>query len=48
MAAVVQPICEDRYTKFLDGVGGFLGAMLGAGVMVGIMCVYAVIMLLSF
>jgi stage III sporulation protein AE len=48
MAAAVQPVCDERFVKCLDGVGVYMGTMLGAGAMVGIMCVYAVVILLSF
>jgi stage III sporulation protein AE len=48
MAAAVQPITDERFCKCLDGVGEYMGTLLGAGAIVGIMCIYAVIMLLSF
>jgi stage III sporulation protein AE len=48
MAAVIQPFSDDRFVKLLDMVGAYLGTIMSAGVMVGIMCVYAVIMLLTF
>jgi stage III sporulation protein AE len=48
LAAAVQPICDERFVKCLDGVGAYMGTLLGAGVMVGVMCVYAAVILLAF
>jgi stage III sporulation protein AE len=48
LAAAVQPVCEERFVRCLDGIGAYMGTLLGAGAIVGIMCVYAVVMLLGF
>jgi stage III sporulation protein AE len=47
LAAAVQPVSEDRFVKCLDGIGTYMGALLGAGAIVGVMCVFAVIILLG-
>jgi hypothetical protein len=47
LAAAVQPVCEDRFVNCLDGVGTYMGALLGAGAIVGGMCGFAVIILLG-
>jgi stage III sporulation protein AE len=48
VAAVVQPVSDSRFVQCLDSVGAYMGSMAAAGCMVGIMCVYAVVILLSF
>jgi stage III sporulation protein AE len=48
LAAAIQPICEPRFVKCIDSVGTYMATLTGAGVVVGIMCLYSVLILLSF
>jgi stage III sporulation protein AE len=45
-AALVQPICDDRVVKCLDGVGGYTGLLLGAGALVSLMFICSCVILL--
>ena len=46
-AAVIQPIADDRIVKCLDGLGDFTGMLLGAGVLVSIMFIFAAVIMLT-
>jgi len=48
VAGFVQPVADKRLVSCLDVAGKHMGYLLSAGALVGVMCVYAVIILLSF
>jgi len=48
IAALIQPICDSRIVNCLDGLGDFVGMLLGAGVLVSVMFIFTCIILLSF
>jgi stage III sporulation protein AE len=47
-AAVIQPVSEERLTQLMDTAGKAMGQMFNAAVLLGVMCLYSVIILLSF
>ena len=47
-AAIMQPITDERLTTCMDTAGRAMGQLFSAGVMLGVMCVYSVVILLSF
>jgi len=48
MAALVQPICDERIVKCLDGLGDYTGMLLGAGVLVSLMFIFTCVIMLTF
>jgi len=48
MAALVQPICDERIVKCLDGLGDYMGMLLGAGVLVSLMFIFTCVIMLTF
>lgn len=47
-AAVVQPICDERIVKCLDGLGDYVGMLLSAGVLVSVMFLFTCVIMLTF
>ena len=47
-AGLVQPVADKRLVKCLDSTAKHMAHLLYAGVLVGVMCVYSVVILLSF
>jgi len=47
-AALIQPVCDARLVNCLDGLGDFIGMLLGAGVLVAVMFIFTCVILLSF
>ena len=47
-AAFLQPIADSRLVSLMDSVGKHMGMLFSAAALIGIMCIYAVIILLSF
>ena len=47
-AAVIEPISDGRIVKCLDGLGDYIGMLLGAGVLVALMFIFTCVILLSF
>ncbi|MCL2362756.1 MAG: stage III sporulation protein AE [Defluviitaleaceae bacterium] len=47
-AGFVQPVADSRLVSCLDTAGKHMGHLLSAGALVGVMCVYSVVILLSF
>jgi len=47
-AALIQPVCDKRLVNCLDGLGDFIGMLLGAGVLVAVMFIFSAVILLSF
>jgi len=47
-AALVQPICDERIVKCLDGLGDYIGLLIGAGALVAVMFIFACVIMLSF
>ena len=48
VAALIQPICDERIVKCLDGLGDYIGLLLGAGVLVSVMFIFTCVIMLSF
>lgn len=48
VAAVIQPICDERIVKCLDGLGDYVGMLFYAGLLVSIMFVFTAVIMLSF
>jgi len=47
-AAIVQPISDDRLVACMEAVGKCLGLLFNAAALLAVMCLYSVVMLLSF
>ena len=47
-AALVQPICDERIVKCLDGLGDYTGILLGAGLLVSVMFIFTCVIMLTF
>jgi len=47
-AALVQPICDERIVKCLDGLGDYTGMLLGAGLLVSVMFIFTCVIMLIF
>ena len=47
-AGFVQPVADKRLVSCLDVAGKHMGYLLSAGALVGVMCIYSVVILLSF
>jgi stage III sporulation protein AE len=47
-AAFLQPIADPRLVKLMDGIGKHMAMLFNAAALVGVMCIYTVIILLSF
>ncbi|MDR3240244.1 MAG: hypothetical protein LBT44_09190, partial [Clostridiales bacterium] len=47
VAAVVQPVSDERIVKCLDAIGAYCGLLLGAGVTVVVMFIVSVVILLA-
>jgi len=47
-ASLVQPVADPRLVKCMDCAARHMGQLFKAGAIVGVMCVYAVVILLSF
>ncbi|MCL2199001.1 MAG: stage III sporulation protein AE [Defluviitaleaceae bacterium] len=48
VAAFLQPIADKRLVSLMDGVGKHMAMLFNAAALIGVMCVYAVVILLSF
>jgi len=48
IAALVQPVADKRLVKCMDSAGKHMGQLFTAAALIGIMCLYSVIILLSF
>ncbi len=48
IAAVIQPICDERIVKCIDSIGTYSTLLLNAGVTVIVMFLFSVIIMLSF
>ena len=47
-AAFLQPVADKRLVSLMDNVGKYMGMLFAAAALIGVMCIYAVIILLSF
>ena len=47
-AAFIQPVADSRLVALMDGVGRHMGMLFNAAALIGVVCVYTVIILLSF
>jgi len=48
VAGVIQPVADTRLVKCMDCAARHMGQLFKAGAIIGVMCVYAVVILLSF
>jgi hypothetical protein len=48
VAAFLQPVADKRLVTLMDGVGKHMVMLFNAAALIGVMCVYAVVILLSF
>lgn len=48
IAALIQPICDEKMVKCLDGLADYIGMLFYAGVLVSIMFVFACVIVLMF
>jgi len=48
VAAFLQPIADKRLVGLMAGAGKYMGLMFSGGALVGVVCIYTVIILLSF
>ena len=48
IAALIQPVADKRLTTLMDSIGKHLSMLFTAAVLIGVMCIYTVIILLSF
>jgi stage III sporulation protein AE len=48
VAAVIQPVADERLVKCMDGAGKSMGHLFSAAALLGVMCLYSVVILLSF
>ena len=47
-SALIQPICDERMVKCLDGLGDFISMLLAAGAMVATMFIFTAVIMLTF
>ncbi len=47
VAALIQPICDDRIVKCIDSVGGFCSLLFGCGITMVVMFIFSFIILIS-
>jgi stage III sporulation protein AE len=47
-AAVLQPVAEPRLAMLMESVGRHMGMLFQAAALIGVMCIYTVVILLSF
>jgi len=47
-AAVIQPVSDERLVKCMDGAGKAMGQLFSAAALLGVMCLYSVVIMLSF
>lgn len=47
-AAIIQPVSDERLVKCMDSVGKAMGLLFSAAILLGVMCLYTVVILLSF
>ncbi|MCL2048499.1 MAG: stage III sporulation protein AE [Defluviitaleaceae bacterium] len=47
-AAFLQPVADNRLVALMDGMGKYMAMLFNAAGLVGVMCVYVVVVLLSF
>jgi len=47
-AAILQPVADKRLVSLMDGVGKHMGLLFTAAGLIGVMCIYTVVILLSF
>jgi stage III sporulation protein AE len=47
-AAFLQPIADKRLVTLMDGVGKHMAMLFNAAALIGVMCIYTVVILLSF
>ena len=48
VGAFLQPVADQRLVAFIDGIGKHLGLLFYAAALIGVLCVYTVVILLSF
>lgn len=48
VAAFLQPVADKRLIALMDNVGKHMGMIFNAAALVGVVCIYAVVLLLSF
>ena len=48
VAAFIQPVADKRLVALMDSIGKHLALIFAAAVLIGVMCVYTVVILLSF
>jgi len=48
VAAFIQPVADTRLVALMDSIGKHLGLLFAAAVLIGVMCIYTVVILLSF
>ena len=48
VAAVIQPISDERLTECMEATGKAMGQLFAAAGLLGVMCLYSVVILLSF
>lgn len=48
VAALAQPVCDERIANCVDQIGSYTAILTGAGALVAVMSIYAVVILLSF
>jgi stage III sporulation protein AE len=47
-AAFIQPVADERLVKLMDGIGKHMQMLFNAAALIGVVCIYAVVILLSF
>jgi stage III sporulation protein AE len=47
-AAALQPVADKRLVSLMDGIGKHMNMLFNAAALIGVMCVYTVVILLSF
>jgi len=47
-AAILQPIADKRLVTLMDGIGKHMAMLFNAAALIGVMCIYTVVILLSF
>ena len=47
-AAFLQPVADKRLVTLMDGIGNHMAMLFNAAALIGVMCIYTVIILLSF
>ncbi|MCL1863631.1 MAG: stage III sporulation protein AE [Defluviitaleaceae bacterium] len=48
VAAFLQPIADKRLVALMDGIGKHMAMLFNAAALIGVMCIYSVVILLSF